>query len=341
MTNDNELEGISRLFFDDEPAAFATISTGRGGSDFRETVIVDTAEGGRYVIKLADNDFTFSERIKMWQRTAEEYTALGYYCPRIYCDKTGGFPFVEYEGRRYTAYAEEYSRYKTLERRDGSGSSDADFGRYRKDIWSMTARIAAKRLDFTEYPSAYCLFETFCPSDKTDEVLENALEWKRCADALPGEFAEQADRIWQLWTENRTALERVYHQLPTSVFQADLNPSNILIDENGGFAGVCDFNLSGRDVFLNYLMRENFGDPDREIAMIREALMISSGYYAFSDIEKNAALMLYRCLKPLWYNRVEQLRECGSDSGRIKAFLDKTERYLTAGIDFRTYMERK
>ena len=47
------------------------------------------------------------------------------------------------------------------------------------------------------------MFETFCPSDKMDEVLENALNWKEVADTLPGEFREQVGRIWQLWTENR------------------------------------------------------------------------------------------------------------------------------------------
>jgi len=32
------------------------------------------------------------------------------------------------------------------------------------------------------------------------------------------------------------------HRLPTSVFQADLNPTNLLVDDKGAFAGVFDFN---------------------------------------------------------------------------------------------------
>lgn len=59
----------------------------------------------------------------------------------------------------------------------------------------MTAKVAAKQFDFCNYPSAYCLFETFCPSDEVDEVLENALEWKKYADNLPEKFQIQIQRI--------------------------------------------------------------------------------------------------------------------------------------------------
>ena len=124
---------------------------------------------------------------------------------------------------------------------------------YLTDIWIMTAKIAGKYLDYGKYPSGYCLFDTFCPSDEVDEVLENALSWKEYAETLPEEFTEQVQQIWQLWMKNRRELEQIYHTLPTSVFQADLNPTNLLIDENGKFVGVYDFNLCGKDVFLNYL----------------------------------------------------------------------------------------
>jgi hypothetical protein len=118
------------------------------------------------------------------------------------------------------------------------------------------------------------------------------------------------------------------------VFQADLNPTNILLDDAGKFVGVYDFNLCGRDVFLNYIMRECGGVSD-----ICGALGTASEYYRFSDAEKDAALMLYRCLKPLWYTRVQKLKEAGNASGAIKAALDEAEQALTDEIDFRDCME--
>ena len=44
------------------------------------------------------------------------------------------------------------------------------------------------------------------------------------------------------------------------------------------------------------------------VSGICEALQIASEVYRFSELEKNTALPLYRCLKPLWYTRVEELK---------------------------------
>lgn len=337
----NEIVNIFSMFFDAIPISYQDINTSMGDSDFRETIIVETESGNKWVVKLADNDFTSPEKIRMWQRTVLEYLNLGYYCPKIYCDKTGGYPTVEYKGHKCVAYAEEFAVFTPVEDRNANESNydRSVYEQYRKNLWCMTAKVAARHFDYTEYPSGYCLFETFCPSDKVDEVLENALKWKDYADTLPEEYSEQVQRIWKLWIENRSMLEPIYKDLPTSVFQADLNASNILIDDSKKFVGIYDFNLCGKDVFLNYLMRENDDfDFEREIRLICDMLKVSSEYYSFSEIEKKAALMLYRCLKPLWFSLKERLKD-QADRDEIKALLDKTEHYLTANIDFKSYME--
>ncbi len=336
MKPDEDFLSVFSLFFDETPVSVRTIDTSRDDADFRITFIAETDTGARYVLKLADNDFTFPEKIAVWQRTVEEYRKLGYFCPEIYRDKSGGFPVVAFRGHRCAAYAEEYTALRCAEDRfsEDFGRNTALYDSCKRDIWRMTARVAALHLDYTDYPSAYCLFETFCPSDKTDEVLENALNWKEYADTLPAEFAEQTGRIWQLWTENRATLEIVYGNLPTSVFQADLNASNILLDSGNRFVGVYDFNLCGRDVFLNYLIRENVS-----VSGICEALRIAAESYRFSELEKDTVLMLYRCLKPLWYTEVQALKEAGDDRAAVRAVLDRSEHALTAPIDFRKYME--
>ena len=345
MENGNEMIGgavgpeireIFALFFDAVPAAVREIDTSIG-DDFRKTFLIETEDGDRRVLKIAANDFTVPDRIRVWKRTIEEYRKLGYYCPPIFCDKRGGFPAVDYAGRKCTAYAEEYSKYMPAEDRAAGGEAgrSADRGRLFHDVWVMTAKVAAKRFDYTDLPSAYCLFETFSPGEETDEVLENALAWKEYAKTLSGAFADRVRRIWELWSANREALGHVYGELPTSVFQADLNGSNVLVDGDGRLAGVCDFNLCGRDVFLNYLMRENYtGEYEDEIASIRRALRAASEAYSFSEEEKRAALPLYRCLKPLWFTRLEELKEAKRDETAIRRCLDRTEHFLTADIDF-------
>lgn len=113
-----------------------------------------------------------------------------------------------------------------------------------------------------------------------------------------------------------------------------------MLDEEGRFAGIYDFNLAGKDVFLNYLFREIYeGSFDEERNEILTALKICAAVYAFSETEKEAALPLYRCLKPLWFTRVEALKDAGNDAAAIQQCLDDMERAQTQNIDFRSAME--
>lgn len=333
---ERELLDVFQLFYDSVPASFETINTSRGDVDFREAVIAVFESGEKSVIKLADNGFTNPEKIKMWKRTALEYRRLGYYCPKIMPDKTGNYPSVNYKGHRCMAYAEEYSPYRSADSFDKDKISEEE---YTREAWIMTAKVASEYFSYTDAPSGYCLFDVFSPSDQTDEVLEDALEWRKYSQTLPEEFREQVSRIWRLWTENRKALEPVYRTLPTSVFQADLNSTNLLLDEFGKFVGVYDFNLCGRDVFLNYLFRETFDcDFKKELNAIFSALKISGEYYRFSAVEKRAALMLYRCIKPLGGNKLWRLKQLSDDRDAVRAYLYDTENSLTEEIDFSLYM---
>lgn len=89
---------------------------------------------------------------------------------------------------------------------------------FRKELYRMTARIAAQKFQYTNLPSAYCLFDTF-GDDETDEVLENALEFRRYSRTLPEPFREQTDRIFARWEENRTELEKATPICPRPSFR--------------------------------------------------------------------------------------------------------------------------
>ncbi len=333
-----ELIAVFKLFFDELPHRYEIKDTSRGDADFREAVIAEWSSGEKYVIKFSDNDFTFPEKIEAWKRCAEEYRKLGYYCPVIFSSKQGDFPKVMYKGHNCVAYVEEFCKYTAVEERcreDSKEKKPFDI-KWADAAWMMTAKAAAKQFDFCNYPSAYCLFEKFCPSDETDEVMENAMAWKKYADNLPERFQTQIQRIWQRWLDNRNELEQIYYKLPTSVFQADLNSTNLLLDDNGKFIGVFDFNLCGRDVFLNYLFREIHWQYDEKYLL--ETLKKVSQVYCFSDLEKQAAPLLYRCLKPLWYTEIETLNEAGNDVNAIQTCLDRTEELQTKEIEFAAYM---
>ncbi len=332
-----EIGEISELFFDEPLISFDIIDTGRGEADRRKVIIAELDSGGKRVIKISDNDFTSPERITVWQRTVEEYRRLGYYCPRIFSDRSGAFPTVSFEGRDCIAYAEEFSLYQTAESRHGITALPE---RYADEAWIMTARIASQYLSYCDFPSGYCLFEKFCPSYKTDEVLEVAQDWLKAARALPEELQPQVERIWSLWCENRAALEPLYRKLPTTVLQADLNSTNILVDDDDGFVGVCDFNLCGREVFLNYLMREIDDEADLfdRLNSICRKLSLVKAHYSFSEAEINAAPLIFRCIAPLWYTH-ERFSENTGDILKLKDILDGIESVFTENIDLSPYMK--
>ena len=355
-----DIKEIIGLFTEAQPAGYEIIETSRGENDFREAVIVrpDTgglppAPGDRIVIKLADNGFTDPERIAMWERLAEEYRRRGCYCPRFLRTKAGEFPWVEYKGRRCFAYGEEFARFRAASSFEAADISPEGMFTYLDDVLRLNGEIAAAHLELTDLPSAWILFGTFDPADREDEVMENARAWLARAGKLPDRFRPQVARIWERWQENRAFLAREYHRLPASVFQADLNCTNVLLDEEGRFAGIMDFNLAGREVFLNYLFREVpfiFGAreekpvpeesgswTDELLRRLIHGIEIVRESYAFCEAEKELALPLFRCLFPLWFTSVEQLKTAKGEK-EIQAALDDTERAQTLEIDFRAYM---
>lgn len=348
-----EIEQVWKMFFDGPAEICDRISTGIDENDFRETVIGKTPTGEKYVLKIVDNDFTFPEKIEVWKRTVEEYRRLGYYAPRILADSEGKFPIVSYQGRKCVAYAEEFAPYTPVEDRLLEQAADAEkaentekpkaqrkpYETYYKAMWQMTAKIAEKHFDYTEYPSAWCLFRTFCPSEEMDEMTENSRTWKEDTDKLPEEFHAQAERIYRRWCENKEELKKQYDNLPTSVFQGDLNSTNLLLDEQDRFVGVFDFNLCGKEVVLNYLFREtHHPDFEKELKMLFEVLEIAREFYHFNEDEKNLALSLYRCLIPFGGSKIMRLEELKEDLPAIRSFFDEMERYQTMDIDFREHM---
>lgn len=348
-------DDVAALFVEAKPLGFEIINTSHGESDYRETIIVDydagvLAEhfGSRLVIKLADNSFTDSERISMWKQCVSEYVKLGYYCPRIFASDSNSagdiFPLVDYKGHRCIVYAEEYSKYRSADAIGQEKVSQNGYFTYIDDALRMNAKVASLHSDYTRLPSAYSMFELFDPSDGEDEVMFNAHEWLKLARKLPPRFLPRVEHIWERFLNDREKLRAIYGTLPRSVFQADINATNCLLDEDGNFKGVMDFNIAGSDVFINYLFREvpyvmttddyEVNDPDYDLKCIRHALKIAGEYYNFSKAEKEAMPLVFRCAKPLWYTQVEALERAGADMENIEKSISHTEYLQTTDFDF-------
>ena len=349
-----EVNDVVKLFTGETPVNTEIKNTSHGDGDFRETFIVDLGQK-KIVIKLSSNGFTDEKHIALWERIANEYRGLGYYCPGFIRALDGTFPVVMYKDRECIAWAEEFSEYRSAEELIGDRFAETHLVKdgwytFLEDAMIMDAKVASRHYDYTDMPSGFCMFELFDPNDRTDETTEDAEKWLALAKALPSGFSETVDRIWGRWLKARSDLEKIYRQLPTSVFQADINHTNVLLDEDGNFKGVYDFNIGGREVYINYIIRQAHyvstwdGTEDVEedgvfLKRVLHALEIARKVYSFSELEKEAAPLLYKCIRPLWWYASVELEEAGTDEEKIRRHLEKIEFEQTREIDFAKHMQ--
>lgn len=312
------INNIFYLFSDVQPQKYDIKNLWNEETDFRQVIFAEW-ESKKIVIKIACNGFTTPERFNGWLSTMEEYRKSGYYCPIVIENRNGHLcEIVSYQGKDCLVWAEEYSRYKMADQFDKSFIRNGNIYKYHDDAVKSIGVIASKHLDFPRWPSAWCIFQTFSPADYCDETMGYAI---KCRDYIEQElpaYAGRFSRISRLYQQNKEKLQAIYSKLPTSVFQADLNLHNILLDESGRFVGLIDFNLSGRETVLNYLFMEAMWDfkedadcyqtddhlryYDRDLdrkyddSLVRN-LRVVRQTYTFSENEKKAAVLLYRYIR--------------------------------------------
>ena len=88
-----------------------------------------------------------------------------------------------------------------------------------------------------------CLLESFADEEFTDEETECALLFVDYIKKNLPQYLPRAEKLLDLFYRNQEECRKVYDPLPTSCFQADLNSSNILLDDSLKFVGLFDFNL--------------------------------------------------------------------------------------------------
>lgn len=211
----------------------------------------------KLVIKYLSNNFSDKRRIEDWFKLMDEYRKIGLYCPAVVPNRNRELLHCDtVDGRDYYTYAEEYSIYKTAEHickekyKDAQGHNCFTF-----DVMLSLGKIASTKLDILDWSSAYCLLEPFCAPDTTEEATECAVAFVNyIRDNIPT-FFPRAEALLEMFYKRQEELKTVYPSLPASCFQADLNDSNILLDEDTNFVGLIDFNLCGKEPILNYAVR--------------------------------------------------------------------------------------
>lgn len=339
------------LYFHTEPADVKVLDLCRGEDDYRKVYIAGDKER-KLVIKHVSNTFSDANRIQGWLALTEEYRKIGLYCPATVPNLHGETVHGHTEnGRAYVTYAEEFSKYQIAEAIDKQYRKDQnDEDTFAPDMLRALGKIASKHLDILSWPSAYCLLEPFCAPDTTDEATECAESFVNYIKEHAEQHLPRAQKLLELFYENQRALRAVYGRLPTSCFQADLNDSNVLLDESYRFVGLIDFNLCGKEPVLNYAVREalwNICDKrlygendsrlyfyDRELDDLRISLFLKNmGYiqefYTFETVERTIFPTLFRYLNSFWWFHLNELKMAVQDDQRIIQVFDWLEHQMT------------
>ena len=246
-----DIKPVAQLYNTSDFTVVQELNPRNTDGDKRFVFLIKFADAQELAIKVCRNSFTTHERVTGWKMLCKRYSELGIYCPQIIDSLNGRTSETAVvNDDEFIVYAEEVKKYKTYEELN----LKPDFGIIKPAIVESIGKAAANCTDLLPFPSAFCVYDTFDSTDAVDENYQNAENFCKTVKAHYPEHSEYSDKIWSRFLHNRRMFEPIHRALPKASFQADLNPSNILVDENMNFAGYIDFNLSGTAPVLSYII---------------------------------------------------------------------------------------
>lgn len=359
----DEMEDIIRLFHKEMPVKYSVKEIRGEDFDSRWVVFLEF-DGGKYVIKIASNDFTTEERVNGWVGLIEEYRKLGCYSPALQRSLNGKYAERRlYRGKQCVIWEEEFAKYCLWENLDKSVYMGAD-GKYvyHDEVLAFVGRVAEKHLKNFPGKSGWVRFEPMGSDETTDEVIECVETFDKLVRNKVPKYISRWEKILELFEKNKAELIEIYADLPTSVFQADFMRNNLLLDTEGHFKGLIDYNLAGEDTVINMFLsiilfgysynRKSAENPDTlpglneetqnsVIEIIRNTLKYLKQYYTFTEVEIKALPLLYKYIVPIEYSEIRALKENLEDEYKLDLLFDYMEHELSrSDMDFRAEMSR-
>ena len=340
-------------FFFDAPDSAKLFSTSEREGDYRAAAAV-TKDGEQYVVKLASNAFTHPRRIEGWKTLIRASRSLGVYMPALIPSRRGKTSeSLEIDGRPFVVWAEEFAPFPLAQtedeleteeyrKKDGARPKSPDGTPvWQTELIEYNARLAAVSLPGGWGISGYARLSP--PEDaETDEAEEAFLEAERHIREKHPALTPRWEALRSRWEENRDALAALYPSLPSSLFQADWNDTNVLLSEDGHFAGLIDYNLSGEDTALNIALsmgccRFNGSNPLSAEEHARKVLRIFGRARPWNACEIAAAPLLWRYITAVYWGEAGDL-DRAADDGEAGSVLDRIEAALAREADFRDAM---
>ena len=211
---------------------------------------------------------------------------------------------------------------------------------YYYEVLEFLGKIASLKLNNFPYCSGYTRLKPFSSDEETDEITQCVQIFDNLIKETAPEFVYRWQKILNLFNKNKNKLSKIYDSLPTSVFQCDTMGDNLLLDEDGHFKGVIDYNLAGYDTNINMFISTvfygfSYKKTDKEVINdLLDSLKYISRFYEFSELEITALPYLFKYIFAIEYRRINALKKALVDKGNITAVLDSIEDVLGDTVDF-------
>ena len=354
-----EIKKMIAFFHTEEPITCQSEDIWTEAEDSRTIIYVEYPEE-KYVIKAAANDFTTTERVTGWVEMINNFREMGCYCPMLKKSRNGNYAEVlEVQGKSFVVWEEEFAKYSLPKNVENKPKTpDGKRFVYEEELWEFVAKVGQKHFTNTWGDSLYVRLIPV-PGEKTDEVTECVEKFESLIREKAPKFTGRLERVMDLFQKNKEKLEQVYFRLPTSVFQADTWDDNVLVDDDGHFRGILDYNLSGKDTMINMTFEAgwygsrgvqwpkddkntipglNRKNRDAWLEGFMVALKVFRNYYDFTETEAEAMTLLYRYIL-IYYDVNEAVEKYIDDEVKLNLIFDFLEDEFTRDdIDFRGAM---
>ena len=304
------------------------IDTSHGENDLRYHFIINQ----RYVLKMNSADSVSETFLQGINRLVERYRSIGVWCPKILESQNGRFIWKQdYCKKQFNCYIEEYAPYKIVE-------DSVEFYAFKEEMLEHVGKLAAKYtdVDLAEHRSMWSIIDLSPYDNETDEKQENL---NMLIEVLRKHgYTKEAEKLIAINEISRSHIQENFELLPRCVYQGDLNPSNLLMDEEKHFTGMIDFNMYGTEVnincFLNecmyYLDENDFEELSaKEIyekmnQMQEKLLKVILKHYALNETEKKVLKDYKRIINISFYPNVMLLMnliENGKSVDKVTEFI--------------------
>lgn len=250
-----EVEAICREYGITVYKVGEIIDSSRGDEDRRYACKINDG----YMLKLTNASPVNESFLKNIASLTLRYRKIGVYCPLLVSDLQGTYAHtVIHNGVTYTSFLEEFAIYSVAD------LEHVDEFTLKKEAVVHLGKLAAQYtgIGLVENRSMWTILDTSPWDSGIDEKQENLNALTECLQRHG--FDALAEQLCAANEEARAVIRSHFHQLPRCVYQGDLNATNLLVDEQGHFKGLIDFNMFGTEVNINCFLNECTWDAERE-----------------------------------------------------------------------------